>query len=120
MKFSFKSKVDINQSLPIIVPNKDIEEHVLIKLKKAQKESKLKGFRKGKAPLDVVEGIYGPEIRQDVLWDLASKSFAKLAEEKDLKIVSRPNLIPEQIEVGKDAKFKDQVLDLGQKSKAQN
>ena len=106
MKFSFKSKVDINQSLPIVVLNKDIEEQVLIKLKKAQKESKLKGFRKGKAPLDVVEGIYGPEIRQDVLWDLASKSFAKLAEEKDLKIVSRPNLIPEQIEVGKDAKFK--------------
>ena len=106
MKFSFKSKADINQSLPIVVLNKDIEEQVLIKLKRAQKESKLKGFRKGKAPLDVVEGIYGPEIRQDVLWDLASKSFAKLAEEKDLKIVSRPNLIPEQIEVGKDAKFK--------------
>ena len=106
MKFSFKSNVDINQSLPIVVLNKDIEEQVLIKLKKSQKESKLKGFRKGKAPMDVVEGIYGPEIRQDVLWDLASKSFAKLAEEKDLKIVSRPNLIPEQIEVGKDAKFK--------------
>ena len=106
MKFSFKSKVDINQSLPIVVLNKDIEEQVLIKLKKAQKESKLKGFRKGKAPLDVVEGIYGPEIRQDVLWDLASKSFAKLAEEKDLKIVSRPNLIPEKIEEGKDVKFK--------------
>tara|TARA_B100000989_G_scaffold254069_1_gene202653 strand:- start:204 stop:1511 length:1308 start_codon:yes stop_codon:yes gene_type:complete len=106
MKFSFKSKVDINQSLPIVVLNRDIEEQVLIKLKKAQKESKLKGFRKGKAPMDVVEGIYGTEIRQDVLWELASKSFAKIAEEKDLKIVSRPNLIPEQIEVGKDAKFK--------------
>ena len=106
MKFSFKSKTDINQSLPIVVLSKDIEEQVLIKLKAAQKESKLKGFRKGKAPMDVVEGIYGPEIRQDVLWDLASKSFAKLAGEKDLKIVSRPTLIPEQIEVGKDAKFK--------------
>ena len=106
MKFPFKSKIEINQSLPIVVLSKDIEEQVLIKLKAAQKESKLKGFRKGKAPMDVVEGIYGPEIRQDVLWDLASKSFAKLAEEKDLKIVSRPTLIPEQIEVGKDAKFK--------------
>ena len=105
MKF-FKSKTDINQSLDITVSNSEIADQVLIKLKKVQKESKLKGFRKGKAPLDVVEGIYGPEIRQDVLWDLASKSFAKLAEEKDLKIVSRPNLIPEQIEVGKDAKFK--------------
>jgi trigger factor len=106
MKFSFKTKADINQSLDIVVPNKDIEEQVLNKLKAAQKDSKLKGFRKGKAPLDVVTSIYGPEIRQDVLWDLASKTFTKIAQEKDLKIVSRPNLLPEKIEEGKDAKFK--------------
>ena len=106
MKFSFKSKVDINQDLQIVVPNKDIQEQVLIKLKAAQKDSKLKGFRKGKAPMDVVESIYGPEIRQDVLWDLASKTFSKIAQEKNLKIVSRPNLVPEKIEEGKDAKFK--------------
>ena len=106
MKFSFKSKADINQDLQIVVPNKDIQEQVLIKLKAAQKDSKLKGFRKGKAPMGVVESIYGPEIRQEVLWDLASKTFTKIAQEKDLKIVSRPNLIPEKIEEGKDAKFK--------------
>ena len=106
MKFSFKTKADINQSLDIVVPNKDIEEQVLNKLKAAQKDSKLKGFRKGKAPLDVVTSIYGPEIRQDVLWDLASKTFTKIAQEKDLKIVSRPNLLPEKIEEGKDVRFK--------------
>ena len=105
MKF-FKSKADINQSLDIVVPSAEIEEQVKLKLKAAQKDSKLKGFRKGKAPMDVVTSIYGPEIRQEVLWDLASKSFSKQAQEKDLKIVSRPNLVPEKLEEGKDAKFK--------------
>jgi len=105
MKF-FKSKAEINQSLNIVVPNKDIEERVSTKLKAAQKDSKLKGFRKGKAPMDVVSSMFGPEIRQEVIWDLASKSFSKLAQEKDLKIVSRPNLIPESLDEGKDAKFK--------------
>lgn len=105
MKF-FKSKAEINQSLNIVVPNKDIEEKVSTKLKAAQKDSKLKGFRKGKAPMDVVSSIFGPEIRQEVIWDLASKTFSKLAQEKDLKIVSRPNLIPESLDEGKDAKFK--------------
>ena len=104
MKF-FKSKADINQSLDIVVPSAEIEEQVKLKLKAAQKDSKLKGFRKGKAPMDVVTSIYGPEIRQEVLWDLASKSFSKQAQEKDLKIVSRPNLVPEKLEEGKDAKF---------------
>ena len=106
MKFSFKSKTEINQSLNIVVPSADIETQVLSKLKVAQKDAKLKGFRKGKAPLDVVTSVYGPEIRQDVIWDLATKSFSKLAEEKKLKIVSRPNLLPEVLEEGKDAKFK--------------
>ena len=105
MKF-FKSKAEINQSLNIVVPNKDIEEQVSTKLKAAQKDSKLKGFRKGKAPMDVVSSMFGPEIRQEVIWDLASKAFSKLAQEKDLKIVSRPNLIPESLDEGKDAKFK--------------
>jgi len=105
MKF-FKSKAEINQSLNIVVPNKDIEEQVSTKLKAAQKDSNLKGFRKGKAPMDVVSSMFGPEIRQEVIWDLASKTFSKLAQEKDLKIVSRPNLIPESLDEGKDAKFK--------------
>ena len=56
--------------------------------------------------MDVVSSMFGPEIRQEVIWDLASKTFSKLAQEKDLKIVSRPNLIPESLDEGKDAKFK--------------
>tara|TARA_B100001175_G_scaffold311091_1_gene315053 strand:- start:4514 stop:5815 length:1302 start_codon:yes stop_codon:yes gene_type:complete len=106
MKFSFNRKADINQSINIVVPNKEVEELVAQKLKIAQKDSKLKGFRKGKAPLDVVTNIYGPEIRQEVIFDLATQSFHKQAEKQDLKIVSRPNLVPEKIEVGKDVKFK--------------
>ena len=81
MKF-FKSKTDINQSLDITVSNSEIEDQVLSKLKKVQKDSKLKGFRKGKAPIEVVSNIYGPEIRQEVIWDLASQQFSKLAQEK--------------------------------------
>ena len=83
MKF-FKSKTDINQSLDITVSNSEIEDQVLSKLKKVQKDSKLKGFRKGKAPIEVVSNIYGPEIRQEVIWDLASQQFSKLAQELSL------------------------------------
>ena len=68
-----------------MVPNKDIEEQVSTKLKAAQKDSKLKGFRKGKAPMDVVTSIYGPEIRQEVIWDLASKIFFKIGSRKRSK-----------------------------------
>ena len=106
MKFSFGNKSNIEQSLDIVIPSEEIEEKVSAKLLNVQKESKIKGFRKGKAPLDVVTKMYGPEIRQDVVYDSVSNKFQHLVEDKDLKIVSRPNLIPESMEKNKDIKFK--------------
>jgi len=106
MKFSFGNKSNIEQSLDIVIPSKEIEEKVSAKLLSAQKDAKIKGFRKGKAPLDVVTKMYGPEIRQDVVYDSVSHKFQHLVEDKGLKIVSRPNLIPESIEQDKDVKFK--------------
>ena len=106
MKFSFGNKSSIEQSLDIVIPSKEIEEKVSVKILSAQKDAKIKGFRKGKAPLDVVTKMYGPEIRQDVVYDSVSHKFQHLVEDKGLKIVSRPNLIPESMERNKDVKFK--------------
>ena len=106
MKFSFGNKSNVEQSLDIVIPSKEIEEKVSAKLLSAQKDAKIKGFRKGKAPLDVVTKMYGPEIRQDVVYDSVSHKFQHLVEDKGLKIVSRPNLIPESMEQDKDVKFK--------------
>ena len=106
MKFSFGNKSSIEQSLDIVIPSKEIEEKVSVKILSAQKDAKIKGFRKGKAPLDVVTKMYGPEIRQDVVYDSVSHKFQHLVEDKGLKIVSRPNLIPESMERDKDVKFK--------------
>ena len=106
MKFSFSNKSDIEQSLNIVISSKEIEDKVSSKILDAQKDAKIKGFRKGKAPLEVVTKLYGPEIRQDVVYDAVSHKFYHLIDEKNLKIVSRPNLIPEAMEKDKDVKFK--------------
>ena len=106
MRFSFGNKNEVEQSLTITVPADDIEKQVNSKLSAAQKTSKIKGFRKGKAPLDVVKKMYEPEIRQDVINDSVIKKFYELVETQNLKPVGRPNLIPERIEIEKDVVFK--------------
>ncbi len=106
MKFSFGNKSGIEQSLTISVVADDIEKQVKSKLNSAQKTAKIKGFRKGKAPLDVVKKMYEPEIRQDVINDSVIKKFYELVEKQNLKPVGRPNLIPERIEIEKDVIFK--------------
>ena len=106
MRFSFGNKNEVEQSLTISVAADDIEKQVKSKLNTAQKTAKIKGFRKGKAPLDVVKKMYEPEIRQDVINDSVIKKFYELVEKQNLKPVGRPNLIPERIEIEKDVIFK--------------
>ena len=106
MRFSFGKKSEIEQSLTISVVADDIEKQVKTKLNSAQKTAKIKGFRKGKAPLDVVKKMYEPEIRQDVINDSVIKKFYELVEQQNLKLVGQPNLTPERLEIGKDIIFK--------------
>ena len=69
MKFSLGKKSEIEQSLDITIPVNEIETEVTSKLHQVQKSAKIKGFRKGKAPIDVIRKIYEPEIRIDVIND---------------------------------------------------
>ena len=49
------------------------------------------GFRKGKAPRAVVEGMYGPEVfYQDALDELAPQAFEMGLTESGLKMVGAP------------------------------
>jgi len=106
MKFSFGNKNNAEQSISISIPAEDIQKQVKTKLNSAQRSAKIKGFRKGKAPIEVVKKMYEPEIRQDVINDSVIKKFYELVEEKNFKPVGRPNLVPERMEMEKDIIFK--------------
>ena len=52
------------------------------------------GFRKGKAPRAVVEGMYGAEVfYQDAMDELAPKAFEQGVTENDVKFVGAPSIV---------------------------
>ena len=52
------------------------------------------GFRKGKAPRAVVEGMYGAEVfYQDAMDELAPKAFEQGVTENDIKFVGAPSIV---------------------------
>lgn len=60
---------------------------------KSKKDIFIPGFRKGKAPRAVVEGMYGAEVfYQDAMDELAPKAFEAGVEEAELKIVGTPSI----------------------------
>ena len=64
------------------------------------------GFRKGKAPMNIVEKYYGKEIfYEDAFNELAPEVLEEAVKENNLEIVSRPEIDITQIEKGKDLIF---------------
>ena len=64
------------------------------------------GFRKGKAPMNVVEKYYGKEIfYEDAFNEVAGEAYETALKENNIEAVSRPNIEVKQIEKGKDLIF---------------
>ena len=64
------------------------------------------GFRKGKAPRQIVEGMYGKEVfYQDALDDLAPKAFEYGVENAELRLVGAPSIVDFKVTDDRTAEF---------------
>ena len=73
---------------------------------KSAKYFNIPGFRKGKAPIQIVEKYYGKEIfYEDAFNEVAGEALEEAVETNKLQVVSRPNIEVTQIEKGKDLIF---------------
>ena len=73
---------------------------------KSAKYFNIPGFRKGKAPMQIVEKYYGKEIfYEDAFNEVAGDALEEAVKENKLEIVSRPDIEVTQIEKGKDLIF---------------
>lgn len=59
-------------------------------LQEKQKTVELKGFRKGKAPLDVVSKMYGAQVENDALYRFVSKEFFEALEKEEVQAIGYP------------------------------
>ena len=63
------------------------------------------GFRKGKAPLGVIEKYYGDQIKQRLIMDKMGDIFYKKISEENIPVVGQPSFAPESFDIKKDIKF---------------
>lgn len=70
----------------------------------------IQGFRKGKAPLAIIEKMYGAGVfYEDAANEIIPEAYEKAALESELEIVSRPEIDVVQIEKGKPFIFTAEV-----------
>ena len=70
-----EARAKSQKALTFTIPAAEIESEYGNKIAKYAKELTLKGFRKGKAPLSVVERQLGEYVREEVSFDLIEKKF---------------------------------------------
>ena len=66
---------------------------------------RVKGFRAGKAPRTVLQGIYGDEIKGQVRSQLVEDSLSEVIKERGLEIVSRPEIEADDLQEGRPFSF---------------
>jgi len=89
MKVSVKDAGACRKTMKIVIPADKIAEEREDTLKAYAKNVSIPGFRKGKAPKDVVAHKFGKEITQDMEERLVPKYYHEaLQEQPDLKVVT--------------------------------
>lgn len=87
----------------------DLGSQIQAALKEKQKSANLKGFRKGKAPLAMIQQVYGPQVENDALYRFVSEEFYKAVQEEKIRPVGYPNFGNTNFEGGKKVSFEATV-----------
>jgi len=106
MQVSVESTGALERRIEVQVPAARVEKAVEDRLKSMSKTVRLKGFRPGKVPVQVVRQQFGQQVRQEVLGDVMQSSFAEAVTQEKLNPTGGPRIEPISMEQGADLKYR--------------
>lgn len=111
MTTTFEKLSSNKVKLGFVVEPEKFEEGLRIAYNKMKGRIQIPGFRKGKAPMKVIENFYGKEVFYEDAFDAIFPDVYQAAlKEHDVHVVDRPELNVEQIARGQELKFTVEVF----------
>lgn len=92
MKIEVKTKEGLERELNVQIPAETVKSEMDKKLTELRKTVTLKGFRKGKAPMEMIRAHYSDQVKGDVIDELFRQSLMTAVEENKLRIAGRPTV----------------------------
>ncbi len=77
--------------------------------RKLGKSAKIRGFRPGKAPRQVLAQVYGPRVQQDVAQRLVDQTYQEAIGQQKVQTVSQPRIEPSEVKDNKPFSYKARV-----------
>jgi trigger factor len=84
---------DVSREAEITAPPEELAPHFTKAYLDYRKKIEIRGFRKGKAPIDIIKKLYGDLIEHDSLNQIATELYRQAVKEKDLKPIGEPTLV---------------------------
>jgi len=92
MEIAVEELSELSRKVTVTVPAETVRKELDKAYSKLKKDVHLKGFRKGKAPMSILEKNYGDRVRADVAEKLVQETYFDAVEEKELDVVVHPDI----------------------------
>ena len=100
---------EIKKKVTFEVPQEKVLELMDAEYRDLKKNVQIKGFRKGKVPLDIVRGYFKAKVEADIARKIIEETFQPGLDEKKIVPVSVIKIDPEVVEAGKPFKYTAEI-----------
>lgn len=94
MQVSVEKTGDLERRMTVQVPAGDIDDQISGRLNELRRQVRLKGFRPGKVPMNVIRQRYGKQVREEVLNQVMQSSLETAIGEQKLRVAGVTRLEP--------------------------
>jgi len=99
----------LKRGYEVTVPSADMDKDKKTRLAEIATTIQLKGFRKGKAPINVVEAQYGDAVLGEIVERVINRESQKVLNDNNIKPASQPKIEITSFEKGADLTFTMEV-----------
>jgi trigger factor len=100
MKIDVDEINSVQRKIRVELPVETVASEFSRAYKNLGRRVRVKGFRTGKIPRTVLQGIYGEEVKGEVRSHLVEESLGEIIRERGLQIVSRPEVEAHELSEG--------------------
>ncbi len=87
----------VKKKIGVALPPEEVRAEIDEAYRGLQRRARIKGFRPGKVPRQVLERYYGEQVQSEVIGKLIQESYARALEEHRLHAIARPEIVAEEV-----------------------
>lgn len=94
MQVSVEKTGDLERRMTVQVPGKSIDSKVSGRLGELRRQVRLKGFRPGRVPMNIIQKRYGDQVRDEILQEVMQSSLQEAIGEQEMRVAGVTRIEP--------------------------